>query len=223
MGIRLNKFLATHTHLSRRKADEVIASGVVTINGQPADLGAGVGDHDVVAIDGDEVVRQDTTRLIMLNKPEGYVCSRRGQGSKTIYELLPPEYFRLNPVGRLDKDSSGLLLLTGDGTLLNELSHPSHDHTKRYIVGINMPLNHEDELLLTRGVDIGDNRPSKLALRLLDTNRQLWEVTITEGRNRQIRRSFAAIERRVTSLHRTSFGPYRLGDLESGRYKDIIV
>jgi pseudouridine synthase len=221
--MRINKFLAHHTHLSRRKADEVISAGLVMINGQIAHLGSTVKETDNVSIDGSPVHTHASTTLVMLHKPEGYVCSRRGQGSKTIYELLPPEYYRLNPVGRLDKDSSGLLLLTDDGELLNELSHPSNSHTKSYIVTIDMPLNHEDEVLLTRGIDIGDNRPSRLQLRLLDTKRLVWQVKISEGRNRQIRRSFATVERRVMSLHRTHFGQYSLADLETGKLSVLVV
>jgi 23S rRNA pseudouridine2605 synthase len=221
--MRLNKYLAAYTHLSRRKADEVIANGWVTINGVRAELGTPVSEDDLVALNGQTVVPTAKPRLYMLHKPEGYICSHNGQGAKTIYHLLPPDLFRLNTVGRLDKDSSGLLLLTNDGTLLNELTHPSHNHKKTYIVTIDLPLDHQSEILLTKGINIGDNRPSKLALRLLDTNRTMWQVTISEGRNRQIRRSFAAVERRVLSLHRTVFGNYQLGDVEPGEFTEIVV
>lgn len=221
--MRLNKYLASYTHLSRRKADEVIANGWVTINGTKAELGMVVNEGDKVMLNGQPVLPTSAAKLYMLHKPEGYICSRNGQGAKTIYNLLPPELYRLNPVGRLDKDSSGLLLLTNDGTLLNELTHPSHNHKKTYIVTIDLPLDHQSEIMLTKGIYIGDKRPSKLSLRLLDTKRTLWQVTISEGRNRQIRRSFAAVERRVLSLHRTQFAKYQLDELVPGEIKEIVI
>lgn len=212
-----------HTNLSRRNADEYITQSRVTLNGKPASLGATVQDGDKVGLDGKTITAHFERLLVMLNKPEGYVCSKAGQGSKTIYELLPAEYKELKPIGRLDKDSSGLLLLTNDGDLMHELMHPSKNHTKTYIVVIDKPLDHQSEILLTDGVDIGDDRPSKMGLKLLDTERTMWEVTLSEGRNRQIRRSFAAAEREVVSLHRTSFASYTLNDLASGNTQQIVV
>lgn len=222
--MRLNKFLAEHTHLSRRKADDAVRQERVMINGTIAGVGATVDTSDDVTLDGRAITPTvKRSILIMLNKPEGFVCSRRGQGSSTIYELLPKEYHSFNPVGRLDKDSSGLLLLTNDGELLNELSHPSRAHTKHYLVGLKKPLSVDDEVALIEGVDIGDTRLSKLGLKLLDTNRRMWEVTLNEGRNRQIRRTFAAVGNHVISLHRTSFGHHTISNLPSGKLKKIMV
>jgi 23S rRNA pseudouridine2605 synthase len=123
--MRLNKFIAQSTGLSRRAADAAIAQGRVSVNGREAALGKEVGESDTVVLDNSAITPAVNTVTIMLNKPVGYVCSRNGQGSKTVYDLLPPEYQQLKPVGRLDKDSSGLLLMTNDGDLAYELTHPS--------------------------------------------------------------------------------------------------
>ena len=170
-----------------------------------------------------------TTITIMLNKPVGYVCSREGQGSKTIYELLPEKYHTLKPIGRLDKDSSGLLLMTNDGPLANQLTHPSFEKEKVYEVLLDRSLKSPDMQKITGlGIFIGDGKPSNLRLREIkdstfekDSKRKLlpstyFQVTISEGRNRQIRRTFSALGYSVKRLHRTSFGPYRLKQLKVG-------
>lgn len=222
--MRLNKWLAANTNLSRRKADEVIAIGRVRINNLDAPVGAQVAEGDRVFIDGREVLpANDENVTIMLNKPVGFVCSRRGQGSETIYELLPSSLQHLKPLGRLDKDSSGLLLMSTDGEYINKLTHPSFNHKKVYIVTLNRPLGNEEERFLRSGVDIGDKTPSILGLSAVDMNREVWEVTLTEGRNRQIRRSFASVRYKVEHLHRTQFADYKLSDLEPGKYIDFII
>jgi 23S rRNA pseudouridine2605 synthase len=119
--MRLNKYIAFHTGLSRRRVDQLIKDGKVMVNTKPASLGQEISAQDKVAVDGLEVKSAGKITTIMLNKPAGYVVSRNGQGSKTIYDLLPEEFHNLKPIGRLDKDSSGLLLLTNDGALANEL------------------------------------------------------------------------------------------------------
>ena len=209
--MRLNKYIAAGSDLSRRGADAAIAAGRVTINGQPAEQGQDVSDTDVVALDGRAITPAVNTTSIMLNKPRGYVVSRDGQGSNTIYDLLPPEYQRLNPVGRLDKDSSGLLLLTNDGQLANELTHPSRQKLKIYEVTLDRPLQPlHRQMISDHGLLLEDGL-SKLQLeRLQDGDDCGWKVTMHEGRNRQIRRTFAALGYTVQTLHRTHFGPYQL-------------
>ena len=128
--MRINQYVARATGLSRRKADAAIAQGRVAVNGQTTGVGTEVAATDAVTLDGHAIAISLQTITIMLNKPPGYVVSRAGQGSKTVYDLLPAEYRQLKPVGRLDKDSSGLLLLTNDGNLANELTHPRHAKTK---------------------------------------------------------------------------------------------
>src|ERR1700760_3036107 len=122
--MRINKFVAASSGLSRRKADELIAKGSVTVNGKRVEQGQDVSDADIVKL-GTNILKLPAAATIMFNKPVGYVVSREGQGSRTIYELLPQQYQSLKPVGRLDKNSSGLLLLTNDGNLANDLTHPS--------------------------------------------------------------------------------------------------
>lgn len=222
--MRLNKWLAKNTNLSRRKADEVIAVGRVKINGIEAKMGTLVAENDHVSIDGhgiQPVVEENIS--IRLNKPVGFVCSRRGQGSQTIYDLLPSYLHHLKPLGRLDKDSSGLLLMSTDGEFIHKLSHPSFNHEKTYMVTLGRPLNPDDEKLLKNGVDIGDRLPSKLGLSTTDPVRTVWQVKLTEGRNRQIRRSFASVRHKVEQLHRTKFSTYTLEGLESGKYDNIVV
>ena len=129
---RLNKYLATNFGVSRREADFLIEKGSVSINDKAATIGQRVGDDDVVKVDGKEVKKQKLSYLA-LNKPAGYVCSRKRQGSTpTIYELLPPELKSFKSVGRLDKDSSGLIILTNDGDFAFEMTHPKFYKTKKY-------------------------------------------------------------------------------------------
>lgn len=217
--MRLNKYIALSTGLSRRGADEAIAENRVQINGETTRQGRDITDADTVTLDGNVVSPPVNTTTIMLNKPRGYVVSRDGQGSQTVYDLLPPDLHELKPVGRLDKDSSGLLLLTNDGQLAQELTHPSHQKTKRYEITLDKPLAPlHRQMISDYGVTLDDG-PSKLQLgRLRDGDDQSWEVVMSEGRNRQIRRTFAALGYDVTHLHRTGFGTYLLGNLALGEY-----
>lgn len=223
--MRLNKYIALATGMSRRAADDIIASGKVLINGSPATLGQQVEAEDTVVLDGKTLEAPEKPATIILHKPVGYVCSRDGQGSKTIYDLLPAELHHLKPVGRLDKDSSGLLLLTNDGELAYELTHPSFQKEKIYEIELDKPLAPEDKSRIEEGVFI-DNYTSSLGLTAnenskLKTVNRSWIVSMSMGRNRQIRRTFEAFGYKVVKLHRTHFGTYRLGDLELGAYQKI--
>jgi 23S rRNA pseudouridine2605 synthase len=218
--MRINKFLALNTSLSRRRADEAIAQKRVKINDIYASTGTIVAREDMVLLDdvpvgGDEKLEK---QIVLLNKPIGYVCSKNGQGSKTIYDLLPIEYKNLKSAGRLDKDSSGLLILTNDGDLLNELTHPSKEKNKIYEIILNKPLSSDDEKNIIEGIELADGI-SALGLNPLAKNRFEWEVTMHEGRNRQIRRTFNALKYDVISLNRIVFGKYKLNNLAKGCYK----
>ncbi len=216
--LRLNKFIAQSTAHSRRGADSLIANGRVMVNDVPAEAGQTVTSKDTVTIDGKTLAKKNPIITILLNKPRGYVCSRDGQGSQTIYELLPEDLQILNPVGRLDKESSGLLLMTTDGQLAYELSHPSFAKVKRYIVTFSRPLEPiHQQMINDRGIMLSDG-VSQLTLTKKDEAGKEFEVTMSEGRNRQIRRTFAALGYQVGSLHRTDFGPYHLGDVATGQY-----
>lgn len=224
--MRLNKYIAQATGMSRRAADTAISGGRVAVNNAIATVGQTVSEQDKVTLDNRAITPAVNTITIMFNKPAGYVCSRNGQGSKTIYDLLPEDYHNLKPVGRLDKNSSGLLLLTNDGQLAYELTHPSRQKTKIYKVMLDKSLEPlHQQMISDFGVQLDDG-PSKLQLQKLDTREKqipnsYFQVTMSEGRNRQIRRTFSALGYTVTYLHRTHFGPYDLSNLTPGNFKEL--
>lgn len=221
MEVRLNKFLAEKIGLSRREADNFIASEKVLINGKKAILGARISENDEIVVDGKKIDNSPSKYVyLMLNKPVGYVSSRKAQGdAETLYKLLPKEYHILKTVGRLDKNSSGLILLTNDGDFAFSHTHPKFYKLKTYLVTLDRPLEplHQQEIS-DFGIQLEDG-PSKLFLSKLDDNRLEWQVEMSEGRNRQIRRTFAALGYEVKKLHRTEFGAYKLEDLKPGEFK----
>ena len=242
--LRLNKFLAERIGVSRREADELISEGLVTVNGTPAATGAKVDKNDKVCYNKKIIPFQTDYLYIAFNKPIGYVCSRRAQGSMpTLYELLPKEYQKLKTVGRLDKDSSGLILLTNDGDFAFEMTHPKFHKEKIYEVELDKPLEPLHQQMISDYGIMLDDGPSKFTIihrRVTDsegdpqnvlrsknfgggesgrTRREdKYIVKLSEGRNRQIRRTFAALGYKVTKLHRTSFGKYELSGLKPGKY-----
>ena len=216
--MRINKFVAASTGMSRRAADAAIAEGRVTVNGAAGQAGQDITDQDKVTVDGKALAPPAPLQTVLLHKPVDYVVSRNGQGSRTIYDLLPPDLHHLNPIGRLDKDSSGLLLLTNDGQLAQELTHPSFHKQKVYVVMLDKPLAAKDKARIAAGVPLEDG-PSRLQLKPLGQDGCHWQVTMAEGRNRQIRRTFAACGYEVTKLHRTSFGSYKLDDTKPGEFR----
>jgi 23S rRNA pseudouridine2605 synthase len=219
--MRLNRYIAQATGLSRRAADTAIAEGRVLVNGAVPSAGLSVSDDDTVELD-NKTVRTAIMTTIILNKPVGYVVSRNGQGDQTVYDLLPPELHHLKPVGRLDKFSSGLLLLTNDGKLANELTHPRHRKSKVYEVRLSQPLQPlHRQMLQDHGVQLEDG-PSRFELeRIQEGDEYQWRITMREGRNRQIRRTFLALGYGVSRLHRTGFGEYTLRDIAAGKYRTV--
>ena len=223
---RLNKYLALQLGISRREADILIESEAVTINGQLAIIGSRVIEGDRVQVAGAPVQREAVAhQYIAFNKPVGFVCSRRAQGGNdTIYALLPPNLHKLKPVGRLDKDSSGLILLTNDGDFAYQMTHPKFRKIKIYKVMLDKELEPlHQQMISDFGIDLEDGRSQLSLERLSETGRKEWQVTMSEGRNRQIRRTFAALGYRVTKLHRTNFGSYSLGDMKRGEWKSINI
>ena len=222
--IRLNKYLALHAALSRRQADELIAEGYVKINGVVAVIGARVQPDDKVEVDG--TLLEPTTQYVYLafNKPVGYVCSRKQQGdSPTIYDLIPEKYHSLKPVGRLDRDSSGIILLTNDGDFAQRMTHPSYGKTKQYQVSLDRPLEPlHQQMISDFGVDLEDGK-SQLTLERQSDDRKKWTISMHEGRNRQIRRTFGALGYTVVALNRTHFGNYSLDDLDSGTVREVTI
>lgn len=245
--IRLNKFLAERLGISRREADEAIAAGRVTIDDQKATLGARLEFEKIdkmpkVCYNGNIVPSETDFLYLAFNKPVGYVCSRHAQGSApTLYEILPKEYQKLKSVGRLDKDSSGLILLTNDGDFAFKMTHPKFQKEKQYEVTLDRPLEplHQQMIsdygvmlddgpsrftvIRTAGVTAAEGVPRE-SLAGEDSSRQdpcSYVAILREGRNRQIRRTFAALGYRVTALHRTTFGPFALTGLAPGKYELI--
>jgi len=219
MPQRLNKYLAANLGISRREADALIAAGQVAIDGQPATLGDRAEEGRAVAVNG-KPVEIATAVYLMFNKPPGYVSSRRAQGTApTLYELLPKNFQKLKTVGRLDKDSSGLILLTSDGDFAFSMTHPKFRKNKTYHVLLESPLAPlHQQMIADFGINLTDG-VSKMSLTALDDSRKNWQVELVEGRNRQIRRTFGALGYTVKKLHRVSFGPYTLGDLTSGKWE----
>ena len=219
---RLNKFVALALGVSRRQADELIEQGTVTVNDQPAKLGQRITTTTDIIRHGNKRLTAQAHQLILLHKPVGYLCSRASQGGvPTIYELLPTSLHHLKPVGRLDKDSSGLILLTNDGNLAHQMTHPSFYKMKRYLVTLDQPLQPlHRQMINDFGVQLPDG-PSRLTLeRQHDGDDHRWIVQMSEGRNRQIRRTFAALDYAVTKLHRTDFGNYTLGNIKRGEFTE---
>lgn len=218
---RLNKYLALQLGISRREADDLIAGGKVEVDGKTAELGQRVTENTTVTLYGKPVKTNTSYTYIAFNKPIGYVSSRRQQGDNpTIYSLLPEELHVLKPVGRLDRDSSGLLLLTNDGDFAHSMTHPKFYKTKRYEVELDHPLEPlHQQMISDFGVTLPDG-PSKFTVTRLEGKK--YEVVMHEGRNRQIRRTFDALGYFVTALHRTNFGAYSLNDLPSGKYEVIV-
>jgi len=224
-NLRLNKHLALHMGISRREADNLIDQKKVLINNIPATLGARFKEGDKIFVNGKELQGDVDYQYIALNKPTGYVCSRRQQGNNpTIYELLPEKYYKLKPVGRLDRNSSGIVLLTNDGDFAYQMTHPSFFKTKIYNIRLenNLAPMHQ-QMISDYGVTLDDG-PSKLQLeKMNETDSKSWIITMHEGRNRQIRRTFGSLGYTVNKLHRTNFGNYALGDIKSGEFQEIKI
>lgn len=217
--MRINKYLSLASGVSRRQADKLIVEGRVSIGNLIATTGQQVEDSSRVFLDGKILTIPKNFTTIIFNKPEGYIVSRNGQGGRTIYELLPDKYQTLKPVGRLDKDSCGLLLLTNDGLKAQELTHPSNNKIKIYEIKLDKPINHTDQTKIKETGVLLEDGVSKLGLKQLNKNSLEFRITMSEGRNRQIRRTFNALGYKVKYLKRTDFGEYSLKSLKEGSFQ----
>lgn len=218
---RLNKFLAERLGVSRREADDLIAAGKILVNEKPVILGARIDKNDKVCYNKKIIPFETDYLYLAMNKPVGFVCSRRAQGSTpTLYDLLPESYKKLKTVGRLDKDSSGLILLTNDGDFAFQMTHPKFHKEKTYTVELDRPLAPLHQQMISDYGVMLDDGPSKFTVIKMadDVAQKRYTVILSEGRNRQIRRTFAAMGYRVIKLHRVSFGKYELNGLEPGKY-----
>ena len=239
--VRLNKFLAERLGVSRREADELIRANQISINGKIAQIGDKVDKTSKVCYNNKDIPVQTDYLYLAFNKPIGYVCSRRTQGdTPTIYSLLPDKYHKLKTVGRLDKDSSGLILLTNDGDFAFQMTHPKFRKQKIYEVNLDKALEPlHQQMISDYGVALTDglsrfkiinNQSFNLSSSKNrhnssnsphQTKQPQYTVFLTEGRNRQIRRTFAALGYKVIKLHRISFGKYELGNLATGKYIEV--
>jgi 23S rRNA pseudouridine2605 synthase len=212
--MRLVKFLAHGGVASRRRAEEIIAAGRVTVGGELVrDPARAVGEGDEVRVDG-ELVRDEPREVWAVNKPVGVVSTAREPGRRRAVVELVDSPARLYPVGRLDVDSSGLLLLTNDGELANRLTHPRYAVTKAYRIELRRPPGETDLRRLAGGVELEDGPTAPAEVRRLG-EREV-EVVLHEGRNRQLRRMAEAVGNEVVALRRVRFGPIELGDLPGG-------
>mgnify|MGYP000274822872 FL=1 len=225
--VRLQKIIADSGICSRRKAEELIAQGRVKINGRPCKVGNKADPiKDIVSIDGERVVfeRKKTYRYIMLNKPRGYVTTMSDElDRKCVTELLDGVDARVYPIGRLDKNSEGLLLFTNDGNFANEIMHPSKHVTKTYRVTVRPDVDDEVLVKLSEGVVIDGRKTLPCTVLVLDKQpgRTVLQMTISEGRNRQIRKMCEAVGLEVARLKRTAVGPIKLGMLKPGTWRDL--
>lgn len=208
--MRLNQFVAQATGLSRRAADSAIKAGQVKVNGASGQLGQVVEPAADRILFQDNLVSLPKPVVVIYHKPTGIITSRTGQGQDTIYQHLPKVYANLKPAGRLDKDSSGLLILANDGGIIQRLIHPSAGKAKRYQVEIDRPMTAEDLIKLQDGVKLTEGVSR---LDIISHNGSGFVVELVTGWNRQIRRTFAALGYGVSKLHRLAIGRIELGDL----------
>lgn len=221
--MRINKYLALCGVASRRECDRLISEGRVEVNGRIAEVGCEVSGEDVVKVDGREV-RAQKNEYYILNKPKGYICSVKDEkGRKTVLDLMPENVGRIYPVGRLDYDSEGLIILTTDGELAQHLTHPSNEVHKTYLVKIEGTITEAGLNPIRSGVDIGGYVTKKCKAHIVETNKDYTKihVTITEGKNREIRRMFEAIGKNVTLLKRIKIGELTLRGLDRGSYRKL--
>lgn len=216
--IRLQKFLAEAGVCSRRRGEAYIREGRVKVNGRVvSQMGVKIDpDKDVVEVSGRVVASAVPDIYIMLNKPEGYISSCRHAKRKIVLDLIDIPH-RIYPVGRLDMDSTGLLLLTNNGRLHYHLTHPSFDHEKEYIVKTKTPISDTDLDMLSKGVKL-DGKPTRPALTIRQGSHE-FRIVLQEGRNRQIRRMGEAVGNEVVHLHRIRMATLQLGNLPAGQWR----
>jgi 23S rRNA pseudouridine2605 synthase len=220
--MRLAKYLAHAGVASRRAAEEIVRAGRVTVAGAVVtDPARDVDETSRVAVDGRSVGGAEERVVVMLNKPPGVVSTARDtHGRRTVLDLVRVRGARLYPVGRLDADTTGLILLTNDGELANALTHPRFEVPKTYLARVSGGTVGERALrALREGVELDDGRTSRAKVRQVDPG--VLELTIHEGRKRQVRRMVEAVGRRVVELRRVRFGPLALGDLQPGRSRRL--
>lgn len=222
--MRLNKYIAASGICSRRKADELIEQGVVSVNGKKiTELGFDVKEKDKVFVNS-ELIRPKKLEYYRFYKPAGFITTSDDEkGRKIIYDLLPPNMHNLKPVGRLDKDSSGLIILTNDGELVNQLTHPSIKVPKVYIVTINGKIHLHQLEQMANGIEIEEGKIAYADTLVLesDNKKAILQITLYQGLNRQIRKMLAVLGFDVTSLKRIQHATIGIEGLKKGQFKPI--
>ena len=225
---RLNKFIASSGLCSRRKADELIEAGKVGVNGKTiTELGFQVGSKDKVTVEGN-LIKPQKLEYYRFYKPAGYITTSEDEkGRKTIYDVIPPELKHLKPVGRLDKESTGLIIMTNDGDLINEMTHPSIKVPKIYVVTVNGKVTPEHGEKMFNGIEIETDTGEKKTAYAeifpieLGTKESILKVTLYQGLNRQIRKMFAALGFEVLSLKRVQHATITLEGIKKGQIKPM--
>jgi len=225
--MRINKFLADNGIASRRHADEMILAGRIKVNDQLATPGMDVKEEDIVYVDGQPLEKKEKKLYYyLMNKPKGVVCTvSDDRGRKTVLDYLPKNNARVFPVGRLDYATEGLLILTNDGDLAYRLMHPTNEIPKTYLARIEGTLTEKDLNPIRSGVELDGYLTKKCKAHIVETNKAYTKVhiTITEGKNRQVRRMFEAIGRNVEFLKRIKLGQLSVGGLDRGEVRELTA
>ncbi len=223
--MRINKYLAEKGVASRRHADAMISAGRVKVNGKIATLGVDVEDKDVIEVDGQIVENTEVAyKYYLMNKPKGVVCTvSDDRDRKTIMEYLPQGVGRLYPVGRLDYETEGLLIVTNDGDMAFRLTHPTTEVPKTYMAKIEGTMTEKDLNRIRSGIELDGVMTKKCKAHIVETHKEYTKVhiTITEGRNRQVRRMFESIGRTVILLKRVQIGNLKLTGLDRGEVREL--
>lgn len=224
--MRINKYIASCGLASRRRAEEYVLSKQVLVNGLVVtDLSYQVQDGDVVSVCGKNISLVEDKEYYLLNKPQGYLCTAHDdRGRKTIFDLMKNVKMRLFPVGRLDYNTQGMILLTNDGEFANYMMHPKNEMTKTYRIKTKHPLTEKQISMIEHGVDVGEFVTGQAAVTNLgqdDSGKYYTLITIHEGKNREIRRIFEKFGLQILELTRVKIGSYELGDLPIGKYKKL--
>lgn len=226
--IRIQKMIADSGYCSRRKAEELISRGKVRLNGHPVKLGDKCGYKDIITIDGERIYmpRKKNLVYIMMNKPRGYVTTVSDElDRRCVMDLLDGVEERVYPIGRLDRNSEGLLLFTNDGDFANSIMHPSRHVSKTYRVTVRPDISDDQLVQLSEGVDIDGRKtlPASVIVKEKEQGRVVLLITIKEGRNRQIRKMCEAVGLEVARLRRISIGPVKLGMLKPGTWRELTA
>ncbi len=224
--MRINKYIASCGLASRRRAEEYVLSKQVLVNGLVVtDLSYQVQDGDVVSVCGKNISLVEDKEYYLLNKPQGYLCTAHDdRGRKTIFDLMKNVKTRLFPVGRLDYNTQGMILLTNDGEFANYMMHPKNEMTKTYRIKTKHPLTEKQISMIEHGVDVGEFVTGQAAVTNVgqdDSGKYYTLITIHEGKNREIRRIFEKFGLQILELTRVKIGSYELGDLPIGKYKKL--